>query len=600
MDAIQILKINNDDLDEILAEFDATTPTGQRMRNLKLFIDDPFDPRVTVFEADVFTVYNRAVDELNRPDPQHPHGRANLLAKVATTSISPMTGSSEFATQTFSALANIIIDRAKTEFTIAYFDRLKNVLDNTELQFDQKKTKLKNIFPKSFQQLSTINLLDYHSSSQLIQNAFKEDLLALPENLHDHLIPDAVKSDIKYRLFRIGSSFVRRAQEGSSIPDVFNEIKADFAGDAAYTDITPVINLVTILSENLRVDDIDGRYWVKRAELLNLGPDGQKYLIGLIHLRNRDVFNSFLGRVDPSQLYQQKQKIIDFISLLEGLDQELRDVRNNGNIASIAANYSRILMKAFNAYGNASRIYDIGDTPDIAPVFRDAQDWIKLGFDAAQAIRDENYGPLVFTAINILQKAGFTDMQNEAFSKAIRFASFSADMLNAKTAEEKQKVLDDVISPPTTYRTKRSYAKTTFINSYLGLSGGREWLSRRDSWAGHAGLFAPIGIELAAATKNDHSNSLLFSVVDLGTIVSYRISNTDDSDGVPEDFNLKSIVSPGLFYVHGFANSPISLGFGGQFAGDLRKTTEERNSAIRLTAFLAVDIPLFQISAKQK
>jgi hypothetical protein len=131
----------------------------------------------------------------------------------------------------------------------------------------------------------------------------------------------------------------------------------------------------------------------------------------------------------------------------------------------------------------------------------------------------------------------------------------------------------------------------------MGISTGGEYLDNRKDFAPHLSLFAPIGLELARSKKG-HSNSAFFSLIDLGSIVSYRFTS-DSSDGIPEDFKLKSILSPGIFYIYGIKKTPLSCGAGIQFTGELRKINFERSSSLKFSLFLAADIPFFLLSSKK-
>jgi hypothetical protein len=127
--------------------------------------------------------------------------------------------------------------------------------------------------------------------------------------------------------------------------------------------------------------------------------------------------------------------------------------------------------------------------------------------------------------------------------------------------------------------------------------------------AGYIGPFLPIGIDLSwskgTESKMSFSHSAFISIIDLGVVAGYRFDNdsTLSVDKVPE-IKFKHIISPGLFYVCGIKNSPISFGGGVQFSPLLRSISDENSivlnnaSSLRYSLFVAVDIPLMNLSVK--
>ncbi|MGH9885901.1 MAG: hypothetical protein ACREBE_10255, partial [bacterium] len=124
-----------------------------------------------------------------------------------------------------------------------------------------------------------------------------------------------------------------------------------------------------------------------------------------------------------------------------------------------------------------------------------------------------------------------------------RWVAFAGGVSTAKQPEEVAAILEEFALPPASYATKRySPASQTqarsglFINSYLGLSGGGEWLggSTRQSGgngrAAYGGVSLPIGAEIALG---DGKQSLFLSVLDLGTVANYRFAGSSDQTSPP-------------------------------------------------------------------
>ncbi len=85
-------------------------------------------------------------------------------------------------------------------------------------------------------------------------------------------------------------------------------------------------------------------------------------------------------------------------------------------------------------------------------------------------------------------------------------------------------------------------------------------------------------------------------MLDIGAVTTLRI--TDSTTALPE-MSFKNVIAPGLYWVWSAKNHPLAFGVGAQYGPQLRKI--EQGSAVlnasgfRVGAFLAVDIPVFNI-----
>ena len=89
---------------------------------------------------------------------------------------------------------------------------------------------------------------------------------------------------------------------------------------------------------------------------------------------------------------------------------------------------------------------------------------------------------------------------------------------------------------------------------------------------------------------NGHSGSLFFPLIDLGALVLFRLDN--DTEALPEDVGFQQIFSPGVLYVHGLPNVPISFMAGVQLSPQLRKFGDESLNTLRFNLSAVVDLPL--------
>ncbi|MEZ4685505.1 MAG: hypothetical protein R3B47_05425 [Bacteroidia bacterium] len=92
------------------------------------------------------------------------------------------------------------------------------------------------------------------------------------------------------------------------------------------------------------------------------------------------------------------------------------------------------------------------------------------------------------------------------------------------------------------------------------------------------------------------SGSVFVSFIDLGALVLFRIDEA--TEPLPEDVRFRQVFAPGLFYVHGFRDIPISLLAGAQYSPQLRKFGDSPASALRFNLGLTVDIPMINFFTK--
>jgi hypothetical protein len=225
--------------------------------------------------------------------------------------------------------------------------------------------------------------------------------------------------------------------------------------------------------------------------------------------------------------------------------------------------------------------------------------------------------------------------QSKALKDFIKYADLAINLTSASTSEEMVTAIESAALPSQSYRLKRNSYFSISVNSYPGAFVATEFLLNEDvknETAPVIGFTAPIGIGFnwgigksdeptkysdfptETVIKNKkyvdnknyfkgHSLSLFLSVVDLGAITTFRLS--DDETPV-NDIQWQNVFAPGVYVVWGIGNTPLALGVGGQYGPELRnvKTVEGvatptiDSRAFRLGISLTVDIPLLHLYAK--
>ncbi len=208
---------------------------------------------------------------------------------------------------------------------------------------------------------------------------------------------------------------------------------------------------------------------------------------------------------------------------------------------------------------------------------------------------------------------------SDLFQQILKYGSFMAAVAEAKNADDVSNAIEAAALPVGSSSIKYYSAVAISINSYIGGAYYAEFY-KGGPISGTlnlptAGVALPIGVNLSVSLahtcigKQIGSISLFGSVLDLGAVASYRLSNPQNvtSQNLP-NFTWQNLLAPGGFIVLGrLFNTPIALGFGAQKGPELRQISYSgstgtadisQNLTWRAGAFLSVDIPLFSLFSK--
>jgi hypothetical protein len=193
--------------------------------------------------------------------------------------------------------------------------------------------------------------------------------------------------------------------------------------------------------------------------------------------------------------------------------------------------------------------------------------------------------------------------------KALRLLSFAAEIAEAKDTKQAAAAIEAVIAPIGSYRMKRR--NTMFsVGALVGGATGKEFLRKSDGTTVSGWTAAPaalVGIDLSLPMTKHCGLSTAFphagifaSVIDLGSALSWRFDAKGEQDkdvSQSTSVGFAQLFSPGLYFRLGLGKSPFILGAGMSWTPHARSITDatgeiEQPSAMRLSAFVAVDVPL--------
>lgn len=363
-------------------------------------------------------------------------------------------------------------------------------------------------------------------------------------------------------------------------------------------------------------------------------------------LRKNDLqWNIFLGL-----LYQRLTSIEDapdfsprgvailatkFLSITNDMDTYRNELRRKKAIDpnSISfKDYYPFIRSTVDLFNTVITTPSIGDTTTIATNFglKNIPVISNEALSLYENIYAKNYGNAILNSMQLLKiithekrqerrnkKNKLTNKREArksqlAINAVLTYGTFMANMINAESSDQVKNILQSATLPPGSSRIKRETVSSFTINSYLGAAIGRDRLLgipenldlEQDAFG--ASMAVPIGFTYSFSPnliKNNSSFSIHVPLIDLGAITAYR-QNPDNPnysiDALP-DFSWNNLFSPGLFVVYNFAESPFSLGVGGQYGPQLRQITINTGEAINVNswrfpmAFFTIDVPFFNL-----
>lgn len=550
---------------------------------------------------------------------------AEPIGGYSETTASPMPSTKQ--TALLSAIADVLVDRMKEELALAYFDKMAVKMDSVFL-LSQKCAdgqvtgicSLSELMPSThliFKESRT------HISPQIgatFKAACMEDLEQLPLHLSE--------------AFEKGFMTWTDANECQGDPTLPHLI--GLLGSRLFIGISEGKRWDEVLAHLSTTNGVDP-LWIKHGAAIDL----VLRLLQSVEKPNGAGFEQY----SPAWMGAQMAYYSGFLAQNKILNKDLADLGFTGSMASIAsaavliANELGLAAKAGSrldallnsapngAQEKAQYVLNVSAAFKAMIVHGDnamGQLFVKLSLDEAKPyhidpkvyetfdlamvmtaeVAREDYGRIALYALKLLHT--FLPSEVVLDEDLVKLITLAADISEAERGQVKD-IFEAAILPVGSYRIKQSTSFSVSLNAYTGLSGGAEILGETNGAKVFGGIHAPIGFGLNWSKGTEQhlkaSNSLFLSVIDLGTLVSYRFGTEDSVNATPE-VTFANVLAPGLYFVHGFRECPISIGVGGQFAPKLRSIEDGvakviMSDAFRYGAFVAVDIPFFHLSLKR-
>jgi hypothetical protein len=513
-------------------------------------------------------------------------------------------------------IARFLVERTKAELDVYFFERFKDFLENTTYGKD-----LKVLFPNTHAVMMVVGseIYNYQMYLQALREAFAHDLAALLVNTNRWInqappgpIVSVIQASAFYPYLQLALQLAVDIQGGKHPGEILKEFSArDFTNTAVWGEFGTVLKIANMVSQSLRSHE-ESRYWISASDFGAFEDiTFTRLYFGLLYARATEL-NVTVNGTPLTTLFtnlatginQGVQFMTEFRPLLVQADQIITEIKGQSE-RGIAENYVLLGSTVIDMAEVVNRTFlAAAGTVLFPPATADnAQFLFTHTGNLLADVRTKSYSAGVIELSLILQKLS---VNPSLVDGVIKYGTFMAGVATAKTSEEVQQAIEVVALPPGSYRVKRESRINISLNAYMGFYGGNEHMPQsenKDSFS--AGLFAPVGFAFSRGAirfkdkKGGKSLSLFASVIDVGTLASFRFK--DDNTAVSSDIKLKDIVAPGIFLIHGFGKSPISIGAGVQMGPALRDVDPngvadiQKDYYIRAGGFIAVDIPIFNL-----
>lgn len=551
-------------------------------------------------------------------------------------------------------LTKFLIERAKEELSIAFFDQMKKDLA------DEKYEDLRLIFPQTYRTLQLIDQRIYQFSAYLtsLREVFILDLNGLPNTL-----PLVIHKPVYYNYFQqnpalkmaiqlgiISSNFLINKGQIRHVGVVIDSLlKPDLLFPISQpanplhntqADINGSIKTLQLISQSLRSTDTAGqgtpaaKYWVSldSVQLLFSSPNTLKIYLGLLYQQAQNTKIRFANDRQLTQMLDtiaaknEISKVTGILySLYAGFKQyedyriQFNNIKQGLQKDSLSIIVNGLITGSIDIIENGMELLNEW-LPDSTN--KTLQTFVPIARSMSEIylyIPQKRYGLAVLSAANLYRQifefAHNGGLANSStFEKISRklslYGTFMAEVSNAENSDQVKEIIKRTALPAGSSYVKKHSRFNVALNAYLGGFWGNEFLAEKGKqhWASAAGVYAPVGINfskgiLGKRGKSFGSASILLNIIDIGTFASFRLKDQTTS-ALPE-VKLKNIFAPGIGLVYGLPKYPISLGYTYQLGPNLREinpdvviTSEKMNR--RWQFFLGVDIPLLNFYNKPK
>ena len=602
-DAVEILKKNPEDIDKIIAHY-SSKPDETKEDIKKIIQANPFLNQSKILQQ----VMTNIVD--------------SELVGVPTGGGSGLFGLN--VTNFADGLAKFLIERGKQELSMAFFDKMKEEF--------KKYPELKTLFPLTFEILEEIENHNILTLLQELRDAFAKDLVNGPSNLLalrdlELLVCDTLNGAAKEncqkhntRIQAIKNAAATKSAaasllvaqgilNGSNIISILGTVVTDKTFcEGGKDDLGGYLKLTYVLMDMFRNSKEAGGLFIDEVQLKELFTNDELLIIflGLGYERYNvmDCFKPEQLKIGEATLEKMFQAVLtkraQFHGQLSSFDNvnfaylSIKRQVTQGNPIE-ASSYGSFVSGSTEAVarivkGLSGVLSNAPLPPDVVKVLAN----LDIIADFTIDIHQRNYTGIFNDIIRFVDANNILSNNADAKAKLVKYLSFGANLASAQNSEEVKGALNAATLPPGSFSVKQKSKFSIGVNAYVGYA-----------WDFNGGLYgrniyAPLGIATSWGIKkgNGGAISLFASLIDVGSLVAYRLNNSA-TDTLKQEVRLESIISPSAQVIYALPRLPVSICAGVRrtpklvFEGQTEFRVVKPETVLNLS--ILIDIPLFNI-----
>lgn len=560
--------------------------------------------------------------------------------------------------------AKFLVKRVKQELSIAFFERFRKILESQEdlkTLFPETVLLLDAVNEEIYDYERYIqNLREaFKHDIRIIHHN-------LPGIIDNHEAFFEKHKEAKAAL--LSGCYVAVALENRVHPgDILDDYPIEYL-DGLNKNFTGTIQSIQLLNASLRdvPTGEDGHYWVPLKKLRELVTNqlALKFFLGLVFqdavfkhnsipFENGKTLTQLLNtvaenwRTGLNTYTAYKRYVLDYGEKVNALNKMIDEYKNLPEDSAALEKYARYFRAAVDLIEYSTEIIEL---PIIKNHVNDNDRQLKLSlgryFEVSYAVSDlvidiskKNYSAAINEVVKIYNLVRtkpaeeskkkveaatanvkesperdnarkVADTARTTLDKLVKYGSFISTVAAAKNSDEVAEAIETAALPVGSSRIKRETLFNVALNAYVGPFIGYEKIKGVDSGKINSyGITAPIGVSVSRGhsilfipSNTNSSSSIFFSLVDIGALTAFRFTN-DSTEKIPT-IELRDIVSPGIFFSHGFGKTPLSFNIGYQMGPLLRKVRLDENlvgkSYSRISISIVVDIPVFNFHSRSK
>lgn len=612
----------------------------QQIKNLQSFFLTPFSQNIQPLDFTVLNPLLVSIDSFIHHAATAPEASGFTGGILAGLSLVPTMVSlfensdAQTLSRSLDGLTKYIAESFKAGVTNTYISFFEQHLD--------KIGEMRLLFPETYNLIKKRDPLAFPDFGTDFKVCFEKDVQLMARHLCDYIedpvvfrkingletanfpiftdqVIESVQRAPSFSALRISLDLTDQIAHDVHPVNILLYLEQRYRSDANFY---PVIHGLNLMQSALRdkTKAINGQtdnVWLGLEQLREMNTEKEwRYFAGLLYQQDRNFFSDLAGRSDMELEQFLKAKIQPVIKILLELQEFARETKDR--------DYRKYMQLSIELVKAGYEIQS-NKNPQFLTFIESASDLV----DISSAMETRNYGDVIvkfsdlFRNILIQANPAGNWQTSPALTRFLggfnRFGQFSVGMLNAEDSDDMKAVIQQFADNPRTYSDKRKTLWGVSINSYPGLHTGFMRLETTDKGSFYVGPSLPLGIELYWSKRRKAANNerydvfvqkekiqqltgknfgVLFQVIDLGALFSFRLANSEAE--LPDAIDFEDVFSPGILFNWGiFRHNPINLGFGYQYGAQLRKVTidnfEKQPNSHQILLKLTWDIPLLNL-----